>query len=366
MRKYVLLCIAWRFWLCLGYCALAAQNVSRSNPLEVRGNISAFKYDGDSQVFAFTNWFSVVLDGTNSQIRTGSVGDSNVLYSEYGRIGKDSYFMTVLNPVRTAQEYIEVHGKEVRTIKADKPFTPVNAAMLWVNDGVVSDAGLNFITPVWLADSFGGIFGKDSSQNMNMTPIVSVGSRFRELGGKAGIAYRLDSRPPYVPIYLVERLTVSSFLKLGLQAPFSKDFTNCIYETTAWTNVQDWTIPQQFRVVEILLETASQQSRVIFQGELTMVKSTDPLPDFSPPQIARVVERRKGMVAPYVEYSYTTTDGRLWDRDQLLAKGQSSEGLQRLRNGGKWYVFVIFGLAIFAPLLIFRLMRQQNKVTRDA
>lgn len=347
---------------CLFFCALASENASRANPMEFRGSISATKYEGESQVFTITNWYSVVLDGTNSQIRTGAEGDANVLYSEYGRIGKDSYFMTVLNTARTAQEYIETQGEVVRTIKVDKPFTPINSAMLWVNDGVVADAGLNFITPVWLAYSFGGIFGNGSSQIANMSPIVSVGSRFRELGGEAEVESRFDSRPPKLLAYLVERLTGSTFRKLGLQAPFSGDFTNCIYETIAWTNVQDLTIPLRFRVVENILETASQQSRVIFEGELTMVKPTNSIPVFPPPLITRVVERRRDIVAPYPEYSYTTTDGRLWTRDQILAKGQRSGDRLKLQTEGKGksYVIVILCFTIFAPLVIIRLMHKKR------
>src|SRR5258708_7524780 len=74
----------------LSVFALFAEE-TKADTLEISGIISAKFYRDSSTFNSTSNWFVATIDGNNTRINAGSMGDPAISDFEYGMLDKDSY-----------------------------------------------------------------------------------------------------------------------------------------------------------------------------------------------------------------------------------------------------------------------------------
>jgi hypothetical protein len=323
--------------------------------LKIGGVVTGFKYQGTNFLMSSTNWFLAAIDEERVFIRTGAPGSKEVAYHEYSDLNGNSYALTAFNTNFLVSEYVEIHGGVAKHFKLENPIKPTNEAMVFLNEGAVPEAGLGFLTPVWLAYGFHGQNKKGVSGKGRHTPLFAVAPDFRELGGQTEIEYAFNAQPPKCLTILRETFSAKDLHRLGLQTTLKGQYTNSTYEVNTWTNIGGWVLPLSFNAVHLLHGTATRRSSyeiIIYHGEATNIESCQAVPRFVVPQVTRVVERRAEYVRPNVQYSYTSTDGRLWTPQEVRTKAQVDGRVHRGASNKRWIVYLTFGFALIGPPVV--------------
>jgi len=337
--------------------------------LEIGGVIFAKVYQASDIINTSSNWFLVTIDGKDARIRAGPMGNPSIRDFEYGILENDSYLLIhYVTDLKVTEAYEFRDGNAVK-VKLAVPLAAENSATITLNNGRVPEYDLGLISPVWMAYCFNLDSEHSETNHTQDSPIFSMGVSFRKLGGLADMAYTLNSSPPRMLQALVESAHSERFEKMKLPSPFPGRFTNLVYEVSIWTNVAGFALPQQFHATyhHVMGSSGIMNSlKVVFEGVATNFNANTPsLGGFRIPKVTRVVERRSALVNPLASFAYTTTNGVLLSREQLLQnKGYLRERLampelpRATQSYSKWRVVVIvaLGLVTLLPLAIWLLI----------
>lgn len=337
--------------------------------LEICGIISATLYKDSSKISISTNWFIVELSGNKTWIKAGPMGDPIIRDFEYGLLDKYSYVLINYNTNKYATEAYQVTDGHATKIKLEVPQKGVNTAMMFVNSGRVPEYGFGLLNPVWLAYCSHLDLADSISNSTGYTPIFSMGSVFRENGGLANIQYILNSNAPHFLQNLVESGDFKRFDALDLPAPSTGFFTNAFYAVANWTNIANLTVPQKFYATNLYVMGGFgvvKSARIIYEGTTLNIKLNGAIPSPMIPSVTRIVERRSAFVKPLLEFSYTTTNGILMNREKLILNENyeaemSEKALFPTPLSQKAYLkrrivlYTFFGLLAILPIVILML-----------
>jgi len=358
----------WEF-ACITFLLHCLCGESKALTLEVTGGLIGRHLQGDRLLMTASNWFKATLDEHSCNLKIGPTGaNGETKYHEYGMLGDDSYVLCEFDTNHLITEYIEMHDGVAKHLKLDQPFPPANEAMLFITPEKVPGFNVTFLAPVWLAYGFRSVGGHHSGK-MSSRPIFPVISDFVEQGGRADTEYTMNPASPCLLLRWRELVHPRELMRLNLHFQSPTGFTNCAYETTAWTNVSGWTIPARFQTIRYLIDRkfgVFSQETMVFEGTALSIRICDGVPALLVPKVTRVVERRPQYVKPYSEYSYTTTDGTLWDRERLKAHGEHSAILAVSTGRTHWIVYVLFAIVALLPaiwLVRKRLVQARNGVS---
>ena len=333
--------------------------------LEIGGVISEKIYQGSEIVNTASNWFVVTIDGKNTRIKAGAMGDRSISFFEYGILDKDSYLLiNYVTNLLVTESYQIKNGNAVK-VKLATPRPIENSATITLYNGGVPAYDLGMLSPVWLAYCFNLGSEHSETDHAQDSPIFSMGDDFRKLGGLANMAYTLNPSLPNMLQTLVESGESKRFELLKLPSPSRGVFTNLIYEVSMWTNLTSFALPQRFHATSDLVMGPSgiiNSLKIVFEGTATnFVLNSPSIPAFSIPKVTRVVDRRSSMVAPLTEFVYTTTNGVLLSREKLLMnnnylsdRSDMSKSRRAPQSSIRWRLIVIiaFGLITFLGVVV--------------
>jgi hypothetical protein len=342
---------------------------SRADSVEISGIILAKSYEGSSVLSVKSNWFIVIIDGDNTRIKAGPMGDPRISYFEYGLLGPDSY--TLIH--YTENSLVSTNSKnhpETQTIKIDgvtvkaesvKSTNNLIEAGIYVNNGRIPEYGLGLLNQVWLAYCFHLDLNQVETNHILLTPILSVGDDFRDYGGMADVKYTLNSSPPHFLQNLVEFVAKDKFNNYNLTPPAEYIFTNALFSVISWTNVENLAVPKFFSITNNYIDGSAW---TVYEGLTENVSfNLSSLDSFKIPLITRVFERRKSVVSPLNKFSYTTTNGILMSRAKVEVNQhfrnelKEMQGLPSQMNSGehskkKLFIFAIFITLTALPLIL--------------
>ncbi len=347
---------------------------TKAETLEISGVISAKFYKNSAILNTASNWFVVTIDGKNTRIKAGSIGDPAISDFEYGILEKDSYLLINYVTNLLVTEAFRVEGGNSVRVKLAAPKKAENAAMVFFNNGRSPEYEVGMLSPVWMAYCFNLDSHHSGTNYILDSPVFSMGKGFRERGGLADIAYTLNSSSPNMLQTLVEIGDSKRFEILNLPSPSHGFFTNAVYEVSMWTNVAGFAVPHRFHATYDFIMGPSgiiNSAKVVFEGAATnIVLKMLSQPAFTIPAVTRVVERRSALVTPMAEFSYTTTNGIFLNREKLLqhedyliATSEKSKSMFAPQSYLKWRVItvVMFGVVTLLALAIWWFMRNNNR-----
>jgi len=297
----------------------ASKSTQQVEVLEISGSIvQKIYFSKENIIQSQTNSFVVSIWGNHARIEAGPMDNDKITGFEYGMLGKDSYLLTRYVTNLLATEVYQMDGTQPAKLKT--PVRPENDATLTINDGVVPEYAFGFISPVWLAYCFHLERTNALTARTQYPPIFPMGSPFRSDDGLADISYTLNTNPPYM---------VQSLMECGdphqlkpLRSYTDGIFTNAEYRALAWTNFSGFTVVQQFQVTNFVIGSrlgVIVRRTVVYEGTATNIAlRLKPVPAFSIPDRTYVVERRSAMATPLSNFGYTTKNGHLLDRTELL------------------------------------------------
>ncbi len=299
---------------------LSSLQIVRPATISVNGALAITRSAGGHTI-PVSDWFSLSVDGTNYLIRAGSFKTPSIEYAECGLMTNGgTYVLVVFDTNAVFSEYTLSQNGRATTKKLKRPNRPLNDGMLWLDKSPAPDeAGVGMFAALRLAyvpDARLMQPGTHSSgQFPEIFPVTTgrVGQR-----GSAATEYTLSSAPPHLLETLVQWQDRESH---------PADSPHVSYSVLSWTNVGTFRVPQQFVVVR---RQAVSGDSIIYEGTVSAATMhAAPVPPLLGPKELRVVERRFGDGLIPESFSYDTTNGFLWTKEQILANTNFLRSISR-------------------------------------
>jgi len=203
--------------------------------------------------------YRVAVSGCNTWIRSKLLLDDDPDYGadylEYTCQGSNSTLLVRYRDDLWVTNVTSVNLGVTETKTLEKPQRPWNQGTVFVRPDPLPPYGFEALTTVWL--TYGSRCHYKQSGHGSVPPVVFVGDEFRESGLKVSSHWIVESKRPGLLNFMAEFSDGTSYQKQGSQVevkprpkPFDTGFTNAIFRTIEWTNLEGYTLPRKFELVK--------------------------------------------------------------------------------------------------------------------